>query len=138
MNRFTWSARMWRRGLGLGLLLALGWVAGPGPASAHHSSAQYDTGRPIVLTGTLKAFRWVNPHAVMLVEVRDPKGGVQLWSLEGPSILLLARNGWSVKSLTPGETVRVLMARAKSGEPEGTFVRVTRADGSVLETGRVR
>ena len=65
-------------------------------------------------------------------------GAVQTWTLEGPSVLLLARNGWRNTSLRPGDPVRVLIGRDKAGKPAGTFVRVTLADGKVLETGRVK
>ena len=53
----------------------LGWVAlvglvGVVPALAHHSTAMYDYKNTKMLSGTVKAFQWTNPH--MFIKVMAP------------------------------------------------------------------
>ena len=64
------------------------------PALAHHSfSAEFDAEHITTLNGTLIKVEWINPHAYWYVDVKDDKGQVQHWSLEGypPSELRLAK-----------------------------------------------
>ncbi|WP_309089514.1 DUF6152 family protein [Phenylobacterium sp.] len=108
------------------------------PAAAHHSASGYDKERPVELTGVVKQFRWVNPHSFLYLEVPGKGGAKTVWEIEGPSVMMLARNGWKNTSIKPGERIRVLIAPAKGGRPAGSFMRVFRPDGAVLETGRIK
>ena len=46
-------------------------------ASAHHSfSAVYDDTRTISVTGVVTQFRFVNPHAMLYLDVTDDSGKV--------------------------------------------------------------
>ena len=40
---------------------------------AHHSTAMYDTQHPVTVTGVVKRFEWVNPHAHIYLDVTDEK-----------------------------------------------------------------
>jgi len=52
-------------------------------AGAHHSfSAVYDGKRSVTVTGVVTQFRFVNPHALMTLEVTDKDGKIVTWVVE--------------------------------------------------------
>jgi hypothetical protein len=62
------------------LLIAGGVVALMGasalPLAAHHSfAAEYDSNKPINLTGAVTKIEWNNPHVYFYIDVRDEKTG---------------------------------------------------------------
>lgn len=102
---------------------------------AHHSESAYDKQKQVILSGTVKEFRWANPHCWLYVLVPDEKGQPVEWALEGGSISVLARNGWRAKSLTAGQHVRVYVNPNRDGSPGGGFLTVTLDDGTVYTIG---
>jgi len=121
----------------VGALAVALMMAVPGTAIAHHSAASFDRSKPLVVAGTLKVFEWANPHTWMTVTVPDGKGGGEEWRLEGPSVSILARNGWKKDSVKPGEQIRLLVAPNRDGSKGGEFLTVKKADGTVLKFGIV-
>ncbi|WP_068086423.1 DUF6152 family protein [Novosphingobium rosa] len=112
-------------------------AAVPDAAMAHHSAAAFDRSKPLVVGGTLKVFDWTNPHTWITLVVPDGKGGNEEWRLEGPSISILARNGWKRDSIQPGEKIRLLVAPNRDGSKGGEFLTVKKADGTTLKFGIV-
>jgi len=109
---------------------ALGCLALAGAAFAHHSfAAEYDSKKPVELTGTLIELEWVNPHAWIHMEVKDEKGVAAKWDCELGSPNLLMRNGWRRDSLKPGDTIVVSGARAKDGANMANARTVKMGDG---------
>ena len=102
------------------------------PAHAHHSNVLYEVTKVVTITGTVKEFRWVNPHTWLYMTVDDGKGGKTEWKVEGRAPGILRRAGWKTTSLVSGETVTVDMSPAKDGTHVGIIARVTKADGTVL------
>jgi hypothetical protein len=107
-------------------------LCAPGYAPAHHSFAMFDRTHTVVLAGVVREFQWTNPHSWIQVTVTDANGKVTEWSLEGGSPGILSRNGWKRTSLAPGEKVTIEIYPLKSGEPGGSFIEITKADGSKL------
>jgi Family of unknown function (DUF6152) len=93
---------------GLVVFLAAGTLA-----IAHHGLTAFDQTTKVTLKGTVTAFHFVNPHAVVEFEVKDEKGRVQEWKAEMTSPAHL--KGWTATSLEPGNVVTVTGYRAKSG-----------------------
>jgi hypothetical protein len=102
------------------------------PALAHHSMAGFDRTKTVSLAGTVKQFKWANPHSWIEMEVPDGKGGVATWNVEMTSPAVLIRAGWKSSLLKPGDKVTVMAHPQQSGEPGGIFVSVTTADGRTL------
>ena len=112
----------------IALVCAFGlWTAGP--VWAHHSMAGFDREKTISLTGTVKQFKWANPHSWIEFEVPNNKGGVDTWNAEMTAPGILVRAGWKSTLLKPGDKVTIAIHPLLSGEPGGLFVSVTLADG---------
>ena len=102
-------------------------------AGAHHSfSAVYDDKRTIAVTGIVTEFRFVNPHALMAMEVTDDAGKVVKWTVEFAGRLNLSEVGWTADSIKSGERITVTGNPAHSIPARLSFLRIVRADGSVL------
>jgi hypothetical protein len=99
---------------------------------AHHSPAAFDRTKEVKLVGTVKEFRWQNPHTWIEVLVPDEKGKEVLWGVELTSPTYLVRAGWKSNIIKPGDKVTVVVNPVRSGEPAGIFKSLTLADGRVL------
>jgi hypothetical protein len=103
------------------------------PVLAHHSPAAFEASKSITLTGTVKEFRWQNPHTWIEVNVPNEKGEQVLWAFELTSPTYLVRAGWKSNTLKPGDKVTISGRPLKSGEPgSAIFTSVTLADGRTL------
>lgn len=87
------------------------------PVLAHHSfSAQYDSTKPVKLTGKVTKVEWTNPHIYFYIDVKDEKTGkVTNWALEMGSPNALMRLGWTRNSMKIDEVVNVDATLAKDG-----------------------
>jgi hypothetical protein len=124
--------------LGLNTPLAAAFVslALATPAAAHHSFAMYDREKTVEVVGTVKAFQWSNPHALLWVVGGVGNETPQLWSIELPtSPGPLARMGWTKRSLNPGDRVVVDINPLRDGQRGGALKKVLlSATGQVLTT----
>jgi hypothetical protein len=108
------------------------------PLSAHHARPEYDRYVQTTITGTVKEFRLVNPHAWIHISVTQKDGTVEDWSFEGGSVGRLNRVGWSGDMLMPGDNISVTFNPRRDGAPGGLFRAVTTADGIHRSTTRGR
>jgi hypothetical protein len=117
------------------LVAALG-VAALAPAFGHHSfAAQYDGTKTVTLDGTIKEFRFVNPHALATVDVVDDKGAVRQWTVEFDGRLNLTNFGWTEATIRPGEHAKISGNPERTGAPRIFFSKIVRADGTELVRG---
>jgi hypothetical protein len=114
-----WEARM-RRGL-TALSASAVFISTVGVATAHHSFAMFDQENPIDLEGTVQEFKYTSPHTFILLVVKDKEGGNTVWNLEGGAPSNLARDGWSSKTLKPGDEIRLMVEPLRSGAPGGAW-----------------
>jgi hypothetical protein len=75
------------------IVASMAWAAAAGAATAHHSFAMFDAEHPIDITGTVKEFRFVSPHTILIVDVKGEDGSIKSWILEGGAPGLQAREG---------------------------------------------
>ena len=104
-------------------------------AEAHHSfAAQYDSAKPVNLTGVVTSVEWTNPHVYIYVDTTDAKTKkVTNWGFEMGPPHMLQKAGWKRNSLKIGETVIVDGWLARDGTNHGNARRVTRkSTGEVL------
>ena len=93
---------------------AMGLLVSAAPLLAHHSfAAEYDTTKPVKVTGVVTKMEWMNPHARFYVDVKEADGTVSNWNFELGAIPVLLRQGWRKEALKPGDQVTVEGNRAK-------------------------
>jgi hypothetical protein len=115
----------------LGLLLAI-------PVWAHHSiSSEFDTSKSFTVKGTLTKIEWVNPHAYIYVESKDPQGVVTAYSFETGPPGNLRRSGVLRTMFSVGDTVTIEAYAAKDGTKNlGLVKSFLFADGHAIVLGK--
>ena len=115
------------KALVLGGLFALGILVAGAPVSAHHSfAAEFDSEKPITLTGIVTKVEWTNPHVWFYVNVKDDKTGqVTNWGAEMGPPHGLQRRGWRQNTLKIGDSVTVAGSMAKNGVKRMNASKVT-------------
>jgi hypothetical protein len=102
-------------------LASLACAAATGTAPAHHSFAMFDSQHPIEISGTVKEFRFVNPHSVLIVEVKSADGLVKDWTLEGPAPGIMLRQGVTANTFRPGDAFKGTISPLHSGQAGGSY-----------------
>jgi len=103
---------------------------------AHHSAAGVDRTKTVTVAGTVKSFKWGNPHSWLEVDVPNGKGGSDIWNFEMNPPAYLVRNGWKSTSVKAGDQIKVVGRPFQNGAPGGIFVSVTLPNGQVLGSGQ--
>ena len=115
---------------GILVLLATGQLA------AHHAfSAEFDAKRPVKLRGVVTKMEWINPHSWIHIDVKDAKGQVVPWMVEGGAPNALLRRGFSKNSLKIGTEVYIEGFQSKDGSTRANGRDITLPDGTKLFVG---
>ena len=119
--------------LALAVLVAAVLATSAIPVLAHHSfAAEFDSSKPVTLTGVVTKVEWMNPHTYFYVDVKDPQTGkVANWAFEMGSPNGLTRQGWTRNTLKVGMIVSLDGTRAKDGSNKANARNVT-VDGKKL------
>src|SRR5579863_2105830 len=103
------------------------------PAFAHHSFAMFDNSKLITIKGKVVEYRWENPHTHIIVKVppgaEDP-AMVGTWDVEGASVNIMARQGWTKISYKVGDSITAVAHPLKSGAQGASLSYVILADGT--------
>ena len=82
----------------------------------HHSlTAEYDTAKPITLSGTFTQLDWRNPHAWIYLDVKNASGVVENWRCELGSPNAMTRVGFTRDAIKPGDEIVLDGLLAKKG-----------------------
>jgi hypothetical protein len=83
-------------------------VLGGASALAHHAfAAEFDANKPVNLRGPVTKVEWINPHAWIHIENKNPDGTVTKWMVEGGTPNTLLRRGITKDSLAIGTEIVV-------------------------------
>jgi len=105
-------------------------------ARSHHNSAPlYDLSKSITIEGTVKEFRFINPHARVYLIVVDANGKPEVWMAEGANAGVLRRLGWTGDELEAGDKITITGGPSRDGSRTLEWRVVTRADGTQLGGG---
>lgn len=111
-------------------LVAAALLLAASAASAHHAyTAEFDTQKPVKLTGVLTRVEWANPHIWIYLDVKDDKGNVTNWGFSASPPGMLTRRGITRDSLKIGETLTISGHRARDGSNNASGNIVKFADG---------
>ena len=103
------------------LIASIGLVAATDATVGHHSIAMFDQAHPIQLIGIVRDFRFASPHAFIVLEVTGQDARPVIWNLEGDSPNSLTWDGWSSKTLKPGDELQLTVEPLRSGAPGGVW-----------------
>jgi hypothetical protein len=107
-------------------------------ALAHHSFSMFEYGSSVELEGTVQEFRYVNPHAFIILKVKGKDGRIETWTLEGQPTAMLEREGWTRATLKPGDQLKMTIAPLRSGATGGQWTpqELRFRDGKAAAVGR--
>jgi hypothetical protein len=114
------------------LVGAIGFLLVSGPLFAHHGRSNYDMTFTATVKGVVTDFQWVNPHALILVDVTGENGKIEKWIAETNSPNTLSRQGWSRNTVKVGDQVTLVGHRVKGGGYYINFSKIVFADGREL------
>ena len=124
----TWTLRC---------LVLCALLLGSASLYAHHSLAGvYALGKEAQIKGAFKAFRLINPHSALKVDVKNTNGETVEWNILGGSVQQLSRLGigkTGPNALKPGDEITVTIMPALDGKsPVGLLVAITYPDGHTV------
>jgi len=80
------------------------------PVFSHHSeTAEYDSTKPVKVTGVIKKVEWQNPHVWFYVDVKDETGKITTWGFSGAPPGALMRRGIIRQFMATPATPRPLL-----------------------------
>jgi len=119
----SWSVIVF--GAAVGLLL-------PSSLSAHHGGAAFDSGKTVVLKGTVVEWIYSNPHCLLRLDVTGEDGKVSQWVAEGQAPNVIFPAGYRRDSFKKGDQVSVSVEPVKNGQQAGRILESVLADGKKL------
>ncbi len=110
-------------------------IATASPALAHHSHVMFDFEKSVEIKGTVKTFKWTNPHSWLHVVAPNAKGQNVEHAIEMGSIAGLVGQGWKPKTVVPGDKVTISIHPMKDGSPGGEIRYIVLPNGNSLGEG---
>lgn len=111
------------------MVILLPLLVAAGTLDAHHSWP-VSRSQLVTVEGTVTAFAWSNPHPMITLEVRTNDGGIETWSVGGPAINRMERNGWTRTTVQPGDVITGIGYQFADGQKIIRLERVLLADGT--------
>jgi uncharacterized protein DUF6152 len=125
--------------LSICLLMMLTTLVSATRLYSHHSfSAVYDGTKQTTIAGVVTQFKFVNPHAMMYLDVKDDSGKTVKWIVEFDGRLNLSNFGWTENSIKSGEHVTVTGNPSHTDTTRIFFLKLLHADGTELVRGSLQ
>jgi hypothetical protein len=106
------------------------------PVRAHHATAaEFDVTNLIVLQGTITKIEWINPHAWLYLDVKDPDGKITAWRIEGASMNAYATRKFPRESVTAGIEISITAYPGKNGANMADGATITFKNGTRIFFG---
>ena len=119
----------------IGLTL-LGCALASISVAAHHSFAMFEMEKNVEYQGTVSEWKWQNPHVHFVVDIKGGPGVdpqmVGRWDVEGGSINIMTRQGWTRASYKVGDPITLVGHPMKDGSKGISLFYAVRPDGTRL------
>ena len=103
---------------------------------AHHSFAMFEMDKDVEYRGVVREWKWQNPHVHFTLDVTRRPGvdplTVGLWVVEGGSVNIMTRQGWTRASYKAGDPIRLVGHPMKDGSKGISLFYAIRPDGTRL------
>jgi len=110
------------------LLLAIVVVLTSTRASAHHHiGCANDTANAEMVAGPITQIDWTNPHVHIHIASAVP--GFTEWNIETQGPYSMRREGLPQSAFKVGDTIQIVLWRAKDGRRQGFTKSITLSDG---------
>jgi len=126
------------RTTGLASIAGVGLVAMAVSLHAHHGDAGRYEDKLTTVKGTVVELQLINPHSMVVLDVKDESGTVVRWRGEAGSGTQLRGWCWGKEVIKVGDTVTMIGRRLKNGSPYMTLsenARVIDANGKEIYRG---
>jgi len=117
-----------------GLLIAMATFT----SVAHHSTnLGYDVHKQTTIQGEFVDFKWMNPHAIVRLNVVNAKGEKELWTAETHGATVLGRFGWRPNMFKPGEKLTLMGNPPRKPEQKAIhMLKATNAAGKTFDVNQ--
>ena len=105
------------------------------PTYADISFVMFDKHKELTLTGTVKKFENVNPHAQIVLAVPEKGGKTVDWLIQTESPIILEQRGIDDSTLSEGEKITAKVHPLKDGKPGASLISLKTSDGMVMSLG---
>lgn len=104
--------------------------------SAHHSFAMFDMEKDVEYSGVVTEWKWQNPHVHFTMHVKGGTGvkpeTVGTWDVEGGSINIMGRQGWTRGSYKAGDPIKLVGHPMRDGSKGISLFYAIKTDGTRL------
>ena len=114
------------------LLIRVASLLRAAPGAAHHSGEMFEAEKTVTLSGTVKEFRYINPHSWLIVDIENDDGSTTTWGFEAEGPQDLMHGGVRKSDLPPGARVTVTARPMRDGRPAGIWSTIVKEDGTLL------
>jgi len=104
----------------------------PPRVSAHHGGAAFDSGKTVVLKGTVVEWVYSNPHCLLKLDVKGQDGQVVQWIAEGQAPNVIFPAGYRKDSFKAGDQGAITVEPVKNNQPMGRILESVLANGKIL------
>ena len=103
------------------------WLLLPHPLAAHHSvTVNFDSSKPMNLTGRITEVDIRNPHSQITLEVTQPDGSLKEWFIEWSDVNSLIRSSVPYDQLKFGDQVTISLSPSRRLPRVGYFRQAVR------------
>lgn len=102
------------------------------PGLGHHSGEMFEAEKTVLLSGTVKEFRYINSHSWLIVDIENEDGSITTWGFEAEGPQDLMHGGVRKSDLPPGARVTVTARPMRDGRPAGIWSTIVKEDGTLL------
>jgi len=104
------------------LVFAASLAVSGAAAHGHHAiSSVYDSSRQITIDGIVAQFQFVNPHPILLIDVKDGTATAEQWRVEMDNRSELVAIGVTANTFRPGDRLVVTGSLART-QPQSLYV----------------